>query len=123
MANEEPGYAYSTLYTGYAIFLLLQKEGKGFNAETVAFVLFVVLFNIFNMFSSQSTRVALPYRVFLLVLVPLLIYSNSLRNIRLFIFVTLCFCVVYFVFTFIIGNAGDISPYYTWWGEPDYNYN
>lgn len=103
-----------TVYTIYALILVYLNKSTKNNAEIMCFVLFIMAYNLFNMFSTYAFRAALPFKFYMIALIPLLFSINKSNSARLIKLTTVVFVLAVFFVSYVIGNIGEVNPYKMW---------
>ncbi|MCD8297761.1 MAG: EpsG family protein [Prevotella sp.] len=107
MANNGTSIA----YTLFSIFLVYVKNGKSHKFETYMFVIAIALYNIFNTFSVYGSRVFIDFFVIAIMLIPQMIFDKETKHRKMFIFISIVFCIGSFLYRYIMNNTGDVNPY------------
>ena len=109
--NDRSGNSTSLLFTVLGLVLVYVKSPDKDKFLTYAFVLSIVLFNIFNTFSLYGTRVAIPFQVFGIVLIPKMIFDKDTKYRVPFMWFIIALCMVLFFNRYYINNSGAVNPY------------
>lgn len=103
-----------TIYNIYALLLVYLNKNTKINAELMCFVFFIMSYNIFNMFSTYAFRAVLPFKYYMIALVPLMFSYNNTNSTKLLKLMTVVFILAVFFVSFVMGNSNEINPYRTW---------
>ena len=110
--RQEIGNTTSTVFTLFALLILLCKDKTTYRFETNAVILSYALFNVGSLFMVFAIRIYMWYNIFAIVLLPSMIKEKGTRHRALF--TILCYVIVLslFVIRYVTGNYNDIKPYY-----------
>ena len=109
--NDRSGNSTSLLFTIMGLVLVYVKSPDKDRFLTYAFVLFIVLFNIFNTFSLYGTRVAIPFQLFGMVLIPKMLFDKDTKYRLPFMWFIIVLCMILFLNSFYINNTNEVNPY------------
>ena len=112
--DAEISNAMVSVYTFYALLLVYFNKNAKYQAELMCFVFFIITFNILNMFSTFAFRAALPFKYYMIALIPLLISDNKTFSKRIIKLVTIVFMLAVFYVSYVLSNMNHINPYDTW---------
>jgi len=110
--EEAGGNTYSLFYTLYMLIVIYVIDARKYKFELYVVVVSICLFNIFNTMSIFASRVYWDFWLYSVVLIPNIMVDKNTRHRKLFYLVTIVFCTAYFFFTSVLGNSGEINPYY-----------
>ena len=109
--NDRSGNSTSLLFTIMGLVLVYVKSPYRDKFLTYVFVLSIIMFNIFNTFSLYATRVAIPFQIFGIILIPKMIFDRGTKYRLLFMWFVIFLCMVLFLNKYYINNSGAVNPY------------
>lgn len=112
--QEELGNNVSILQTFIGLFIVYFRPKGKFNAETLVVVFYVIAFNVLNMLSTYAPRAAHSFRYYMLALIPMILYSLTGTQRRIFALGVIAYVMVQFILFFCISNATAPNPYTNW---------
>ena len=111
LGEEELGYTFNSIQSLFSIFIIYNFKSGRNNFEYSSFFAGILLYNIFSMFSSQSSRIAECFLIFIVFLLSSILVNNDVKNKKMVKPVIILYCIAIFYYRFIMNNFGAVSPY------------
>lgn len=111
LGEEDLGYTFNSIQSLFSIFIIYNFKPGRDNFEYSSFFAGILLYNIFSMFSSQSSRIAECFLIFIVFLLSSILVNNDVKNKKMVKPVIILYCFAIFYYRFIMNNFGAVSPY------------